>query len=190
MSAARNENHGSRVAVLVEDGFEQIELTSPCDALREAGLTPVIVSPKPDEVKGWDHTDWGDRFPVEQTVDQADPGAFVGLLLPGGVMNPDRLRRHRNAVDFTRRFVAEGKPVAAICHGPWTLIEADCVRGRRLTSFHSIQTDLKNAGADWVDEEVVIDRNLITSRSPDDLEAFNRELCAAMGQAVPSASGQ
>ncbi|MFW5653727.1 MAG: type 1 glutamine amidotransferase domain-containing protein [Planctomycetota bacterium] len=189
-SQARGNPERPMVAVLVEDGFEQIELTSPCDALREAGFDPQIISASTDKkrVKGWQHTDWGEEFDVNTDVEHANIADFVGLLLPGGVMNPDKVRRHEKAVDFARAFMTEGKPVAAICHGPWTLVEADCVRNRRMTSFNSIRTDLKNAGANWVDEEVVVDDNLITSRNPDDLDAFNRETCRAMREASTIAS--
>lgn len=167
---------GKRVAILVEDGFEQIELTSPKQALEEAGAKTHIISPKRGKVKGWEHKKWGQEFPVDVAVEQANANEYDALLLPGGVMNPDKLRTSEPAVQFVRSFFEQRKPVAAICHGPWTLVEADVLEGRKLTSYHSIQTDLKNAGANWVDQEVVVDQGLVTSRGPDDLPAFNRKL--------------
>lgn len=167
---------GTRVAILVDDGFEQIELTSPLNALDEAGASSDIIAPEGDHVRGWNQTDWGDRFAVAHTLDEVMVSEYDALLLPGGVMNPDRLRRHPEAVAFVRAFMASGKPVAAICHGPQVLIEADAVRGRTLTSYPSVRTDLINAGATWRDEEAVVDRGLVTSRSPDDLPAFNRAM--------------
>ncbi|MCC6455715.1 MAG: type 1 glutamine amidotransferase [Caldilineaceae bacterium] len=168
--------NGKRVAILVEDGFEQIELTSPKQALEEAGAKTDIISPKRDKVEGWEHTEWGQEFPVDVVIDQANPNDYDALLLPGGVMNPDKLRTSKPAVQFVRSFFEQQKPVAAICHGPWILAEADVLKGRKVTSYHSIQTDLKNAGANWVDQEVVVDQGLVTSRSPDDLPAFNRKV--------------
>jgi len=167
---------GKRIAILVEDGFEQIELTSPKQALEEAGATTHIVSPKRDKVKGWEHTQWGQEFPVDVAIEQANASDYDALLLPGGVMNPDKLRTNKSAIQFVRSFFEQHKPVAAICHGPWVLVEADVVRGRKVTSYQSIQTDLKNAGANWVDQEVVVDQGLVTSRKPDDLPAFNQKL--------------
>jgi protease I len=165
-----------KVAILVANGFEQVEMTEPRKALELAGAKTEIVSPEPGKVKGWQHTQWGDEFPVDVTLDAAQAASYDALLLPGGVMNPDRLRANLRAVQFVKDFGAAGKPIAAICHGPWTLIEADLVRGRRLTSYHSIQTDLKNAGANWVDEAVVVDHGLITSRQPSDIPAFNQAM--------------
>lgn len=165
---------GRRIAILVEDGFEQVELTSPMDALRAAGADIDVVSPRPQTVRGWNHGEWGSLFAVARTVAQVGVQDYDALVLPGGVINPDRLRRDARSVEFVREFFAAGKPVAAICHGPQILIEADVVRDRRLTSFASIRTDLVNAGARWVDEALVIDQGLITSRSPDDLPHFNR----------------
>ena len=167
---------GKKVAILVADGFEQIELTEPRKALDQAGAKTEIVSPAEGKVKGWNHTDWGQELPVDVPLDQAKPDGYDALLLPGGVMNPDKLRANPAAVRFIKHFVQAGKPVAAICHGPWTLIEAGAVRNRRMTSYESIQTDLKNAGAQWVDQEVVTDGNLVTSRKPDDIPAFNRAM--------------
>ena len=172
-----------RIAILVENGFEQEELTRPRDALKAAGADTYIVSPAWTTVRGWDHTDWGNEFDVDVRLDKVDPSQFDALLLPGGVMNPDKLRRNERAQEFVRHFFAAGKPVAAICHAPWMLIDTGLAVGRKLTSYHSIQTDLKNADAQWVDEEVVIDGNLITSRSPKDIPAFNRAMIAEFAEA-------
>jgi len=165
-----------KVAILVADGFEQVELTEPKQALEAAGATVEIVSPAQGVVTGWKHTEWGDNFTVDRPLAEARAEEYDALLLPGGVMNPDKLRRDPQAQQLVRAFFEAGKPVAAICHGPWTLIDAGVVRGRRLTSYESIQMDLKNAGAEWVDEEVVVDNGLVTSRKPDDLPAFNRKM--------------
>jgi len=169
-----NELHGKKVAILVENGFEQAELTGPKEALDKAGAQTSIVSPQAEKVKGWQHAQWGDEFPVDVPLDKADPSEFDALLLPGGVMNPDKLRINKKAVAFVRRFFDDRKPVAAICHAPWTLIEAGVVAGRRVTSWPSVSTDLKNAGANWVDEQVVQDGGLVTSRKPEDIPAFNK----------------
>lgn len=171
--------HGRTIAILVADGFEQVELTRPKQALEEAGAQTHIVSPASDEVQGWRHHDKGDMFPVDVPLDEAEAHDYDALLLPGGVANPDQLRALPAAVNFVKQFCEAGKPVAAICHGPWTLIEADVVRGRTVTSWPSLKTDLRNAGAQWVDEEVVTDNGLVTSRKPDDLPAFNREMIKA-----------
>ncbi|HJT22544.1 MAG TPA: type 1 glutamine amidotransferase domain-containing protein [Nitrospira sp.] len=168
------ELQGIRVAILVTDGFEQVELTEPRNALERAGAHSRVVSPAGEHVKGWNRTEWGETVPVDVPLDRADASQFDALLLPGGVMNPDKLRMNPRAVSFVKAFIDERKPVAAICHGPWTLIEAGAVHGRRLTSYPSLQTDLKNAGAQWVDEQVVVDRGLVSSRKPDDIPAFNR----------------
>lgn len=167
---------GKKVAILVAHGFEQVELTEPRKALLDAGAEAHIVSPADGKVKGWQHDHWGDELDVDVPLSEARPDAYDALVLPGGQMNPDNLRVDDRAVAFVRAFVDAGKPVAAICHGPWTLVEADAVRGRRMTSYHSIKTDLRNAGAEWVDEEVVVDQGLVTSRNPDDLPAFNRKM--------------
>lgn len=167
---------GKRVAILVEKGFEQVEMTEPRRALDEAGARTELVSPVQGKVKAWDETDWGKEFPVDTRLEDAEPHGYDALLLPGGVMNPDHLRRNSRAVDFVRHFFESGKPVAAICHAPWMLVEADVVRGRTLTSYPSLQTDLRNAGAEWKDQEVVTDQGLVTSRKPDDLPAFNRKM--------------
>ncbi|MFN2420946.1 MAG: type 1 glutamine amidotransferase domain-containing protein [Gemmatimonadota bacterium] len=167
---------GKKVAILVANGFEQVEMTEPRRALDEAGAKTVVVSPEDREVRGWEHTDWGDTFDVDVRLDEADPDEYDALLLPGGVMNPDKLRRNEKALAFVREFFDAGKPVAAICHGPWTLIDAGVVKGREMTSYHTIQTDLKNAGVRWVDREVVVDQGLVTSRKPDDIPAFNKKM--------------
>jgi protease I len=167
---------GKKVAILVADGFEQVELTEPRQALEDAGAETRIVSPAQGRVKGWQKDHWGDEVEVDVPLDQASPDEFDALLLPGGQMNPDNLRKEERAVSFVRSFIDAGKPVAAICHGPWVLVEADAVRGRRMTSYSSIKTDLRNAGAEWVDEEVVVDEGIVTSRNPDDIPAFNRKM--------------
>ncbi len=167
---------GLRVAILVTDGFEQSELTEPRRALDAAGATTKIVSPNDGQVQGWKHFDHADRFPVDVRLDDASAADFDALLLPGGVANPDQLRMNPQAVSFVRTFVDAGKPIAAICHGPWTLIEAGAVRGREITSWPSLRTDLQNAGAHWVDREVVADEGLVTSRNPQDIPAFNAKM--------------
>jgi protease I len=167
---------GKKIAILVTDGFEQVELTEPRKALQAAGAKTEIVSPAEGKVKGWNHTEWGDKLPVDVPLQQAKAETYDALLLPGGVMNPDKLRMDPAAVRFVKSFVDAGKPIAAICHGPWTLIEAGAVRGKKMTSWPSLQTDLKNAGANWVDQQVVHDGNLVTSRKPDDIPAFNQEM--------------
>ncbi len=167
---------GKKVAIVVADGFEQVELTGPRAALDQAGAQTEIISPGKTKVKGWNHTEWGDEFNVDRPLEQADPNDYDALLLPGGVMNPDHLRRNPKVQQFVRAFFDAGKPVAAICHGPWTLIDSGVARGRTLTSYETIQMDLKNAGAHWVDQEVVVDRGLVTSRKPADIPAFNRKM--------------
>ncbi len=179
---AADELKGARVAILVTDGFEQIELTSPRDALMAAGALTDVVAPKEDTVQGWNHREVADAIPVDKPLNQASPDDYDALLLPGGVINPDKLRQDESAVAFVRKFFVQGKPVAAICHGAQTLIDAEVVKGRRMTSYWSIQTDLRNAGAEWVDEPVVVDGNLITSRHPQDLEAFNAKLTEGVAQ--------
>ncbi len=166
--------HGKKIAILATDGFEQAELTEPRKALDEAGATTVLVAPKGGSIKGWNMKEWGESVRVDKTLDQAKPEEFDALVLPGGVMNPDNLRVDVKAVDFVRKFVASGKPVAAICHGPWMLAEVGAVKGRTVTSWPSIRTDLVNAGANWVDKEVALDGQFITSRKPDDIPAFSR----------------
>ena len=173
---------GKTIAFLATEGVEQVELTEPWNAVEEADGTPRLVSTKPGRVQAFNHLDKNGTFEVDDVVADADPAAYDGLVLPGGVANPDALRLDKQAIDFIRAFVASKKPVAAICHAPWTLIEADVVRGRTLTSWPSLQTDLRNAGATWVDEEVVVDGTLVTSRKPDDLPAFNEEMLAAFAR--------
>jgi protease I len=173
---------GKKVAILATDGFEQVELTEPKKALENAGVTVHIISPKSGEIKGWKFKEWGDKVKVDKTLDQASPSDYDALVLPGGVINPDHLRTEPKAVQFVKDFVQSGKPVAAICHGPWTLIEAGVVKGKKMTSWPSLKTDLKNAGANWVDEVVVVDGNLITSRKPDDLATFSKTLMDHISQ--------
>ena len=173
---------GIRVAILVTKGFEEIELTNPRKALDEAGAQTVLVSPERGTVKSWTDKNWGSDHTVDMHLSEATADDFDALLLPGGVMNPDKLRTNGTAVQFVRAFFEDGKPVAAICHAPWTLIEADVVRGRTLTSWPSLKTDLRNAGAEWVDEEVVVDSGLVSSRTPDDLPAFNAKLVEEIGE--------
>jgi len=167
---------GKKIAILVADGFEQVEMTKPRDALKEAGAEVKIVSPKSGQIQGMNHADKGDKFDVDIELKEANLDEFDALLIPGGLMNPDQLRSTQAALDFTRLFFEAGKPVAAICHGPWVLIDAGVVRGRTMTSWPAIKTDLKNAGATWVDEEVVVDNGLVTSRKPDDIPAFNEKM--------------
>ena len=167
---------GKKIAILAADGFEQVELTKPRAALDEAGATTKIVSVKSGEIFGMNHEKKGDFFKVDVTLDDAKPEDFDALLIPGGLMNPDTLRSTPAALEFTKKFFAAGKPVAAICHGPWVLIDAGVVKGRKLTSWPAIQTDVKNAGGNWVDQEVIVDHGLVTSRKPDDIPAFNAKM--------------
>lgn len=173
---------GKKVAILATDGFEQSELLEPRKALQAAGATCHVVAPRAGKVKGWKDTDWGDEVEVDRTLREVRPEDYDALVLPGGVKNPDTLRMDPKAVAFVDAFVKEGKPIAAICHGPQTLIETGMVRGRRMTSYASIKTDLTNAGATWVDEEVVVDRGLVTSRKPGDLPAFNAKMIEAIAE--------
>jgi deglycase len=173
----RKEEHmasleGKKVAFVATDGVEQVELTEPWKAVEEAGGTPELISIQEGDIQGFEHLDKADTFRAERAASDADPGDYDGLVLPGGVANPDLLRTDEDVVRFIRRFFEDGKPVAAICHGPWTLVEADVVRGRTLTSWPSLRTDIRNAGGEWVDEEVHVDGGLVTSRKPDDLPAF------------------
>lgn len=169
-----------RVIILSDHGFEQSELTSPKEALEKAGATVDVVSPENGKLKAWDQKNWGIEIPVDRNLNEAKPEEYDALVLPGGVMNPDKLRQNKDAVAFVKQFMESGKPVAAICHGPQTLVETGMLQGRTLTSFPSLQTDLKNAGANWEDKEVIQDGNLITSRKPDDLDAFNSTLIKAL----------
>jgi protease I len=184
-----NELNGRRVAILVADGFEQVEMTDPRKALDDAGAKTDLISPAGSTVKGWEMTDWGDKFPVDVELSKADPDNYDALLLPGGVMNPDKLRQDSKAKRFVQAFVDAGKPIAAICHGPWTLIETGVVHGRQMTSWPSLQTDLRNAGANWVDREVVVDNGLVTSRKPDDIPAFNKKMIEEFREGIHGAHG-
>ena len=175
---------GKRVAILATDGVEQAELIEPRKALDAAGANTKVVSPKSGSIKGWNHTDWGDPIKVDVTLDKTSPNDYDALMLPGGVMNPDHLRTNENAVNFVRAFFEAGKPVAAICHGPWMLVEADVVRGRNVTSWPSLQTDLRNAGANWTDSQVVTDHGLVTSRKSDDIPAFNKKMIEEFAEGV------
>ena len=167
---------GKKVAILVADGFEQVEMTKPRDALEEAGAETKIVSLKSGQIQGMHHADKGDKFDVDLAVADARPEEFDALMIPGGLLNPNALRSNEDALEFARHFFRESKPVAAICHGPQVLISADLVRGRKITSWPAIQADMRNAGARWVDEEVVVDNGLVTSRKPDDIPAFNKKM--------------
>ena len=171
-----NALQGKKIAILATNGFEQSELLEPRKALDEAGATTTVVSPEKGKIKGWKMKDWGDEVSVDKVLDSANPEEFDALLLPGGVMNPDKLRLAPKAIEFVRHFSQSGKPIAAICHGPWTLIDAEAVGGKTMTSWPSLKTDLQNAGAKWVDKEVQRDGQLVTSRKPDDIPAFNREM--------------
>lgn len=178
---------GKRIAFLVaNEGIEQVELTEPRKAVEEAGAETDLIAPEGDEVQAFDHLDKADRFPVDVTVSEANADDYDGLVLPGGVANPDNLRTHPEAVEFARAFFEAGKPVGVICHGPWTLIEAGVVEGRTITSWPSLQTDLRNAGAEWVDEQVVVDSGLVSSRKPDDLPAFNSKIVEEFAEGVHS----
>ncbi len=183
MSLFRKQIPGKRVAILATDGFEQIELTSPKKSLEQAGATVDIISIKSGKIKGWDKTDWGKSIKVDRLVNDVHTTDYDALVLPGGQINPDKLRTDKNAVDFIRQFVESGKTVAAICHGPWGLVEAGVVKGRTVTSWPSVHTDLTNAGANWVDKEVVQDGNLITSRRPADIPAFNKTIISNLAKA-------
>ena len=184
MAAHTSSLSGKRVAILATDGVEQVELTEPRKALDSAGALTKVVSPKPGSIKGWNHTNWGDPIKVDVTLENTSPDDYDALLLPGGVMNPDHLRTNASAVNFLRAFFEAGKPVAVICHGPWLLVEADVVRGRNVTSWPSLQTDLRNAGANWTDSQVVTDHGLVTSRKPDDIPAFNKKMIEEFAEGV------
>jgi protease I len=173
---------GIRVAILVDNGFERVEMTEPRTALENAGAETVVVSPQAKEVRAWEKTEWGDEYPVQEALQGAEAGKFHALLLPGGVANPDHLRINPKAVSFIKAFFDSGKPVAAICHGPWTIIETGAIRGRKVTSWPSLRTDIQNAGGKWADEEVIVDGNLVSSRKPDDIPAFNREMITLFGR--------
>jgi len=175
---------GKKVAILTETGFEEVELTSPKQALEEAGAEVHIVSPQKEKVKAWDHDHWSIELNVDKNIDDVKEEDYDALVLPGGVLNPDKLRTNENAVSFVKEFLDSGKPVAAICHGPQTLIETGLLEGRTMTSYPSLQTDLKNAGVDWVDREVVVDNGLVTSRNPKDLPAFNKKMIEEISEGV------
>lgn len=171
-----NTLHGKTIAILATDGFEQSELLKPRQALEDAGAKTQVVSPSEKKIKGWDMKDWGKEVSVDVPVQSADPSRYDALLLPGGVMNPDKLRMIPEAVEFVRRFIDAGKPIAAICHGPWMLVETGAVRGRTVTSWPSLKTDIQNAGGTWVDEPVVLSNGMVTSRKPDDIPVFNQQM--------------
>jgi protease I len=179
---------GKKVAILAADGFEEVELTKPRAALEEAGATIVVVSLKSGKIQGMNHADKGDTVPVDMALNDAKPEDFDALMIPGGLMNPDSLRSSDEALEFVRHFFREGKPVAAICHAPWVLIDAGVIRGRTVTSWPAIKTDVRNAGANWVDQEVVVDNGLVTSRKPDDIPAFNKKMVEEFceGRHVPT----
>ena len=181
---AMNELLNKRVAILAADGFEEVELTKPKQALEEAGATVSVVSPSPKTIQGMQHADKGARVDVDIPLDNADPGEFDALMIPGGLMNPDQLRSTPEALEFVRAFFRAGKPVAAICHAPWVLIDAGVIAGRRVTSWPAIKTDVLNAGGDWVDQEVVVDNGLVTSRKPDDIPAFNKKMIEEFAEGV------
>lgn len=178
------ELEGKRIAILATDGFEEVELTEPRKALENAGAETFIVSPDADTIKAWDHTNWSDEYEVDVQLEEADSGDFDNLLLPGGVLNPDQLRMNDQAIQFVTGFLHAGKPIAAICHGPQILIETRELDGRTMTSYPSIKTDLINAGVNWVDEEVVVDQGLTTSRNPDDIPAFNDKIIEEFHEGV------
>ncbi len=181
---ATNQLNGKTIAVLSTHGFEQSELVEPLNALRDAGATVEVVSPEKGKIRGWNEKDWGDEVPVDRTLAEADPQRYDALVLPGGVMNPDQLRQNQDAVRFTKSFFDAGKPVSAICHGPQILIDAGVVDGREMTSYPALKNDLKNAGAKWVDKEVVTDQGLTTSRTPKDLPAFIRKTIEEIKEGV------
>jgi protease I len=175
---------GKRVAVLVTDGFEESEFIKPVEALKEVEAEVVVISPKSGIVKSWTKGNWGKDFPVDRSIEQADSRDYDALVLPGGVMTPDKLRMNEEVVNFVTGFFDDGKPIAAICHGPWTLIETGELKGRKVTSYPSLKTDLMNAGANWVDEEVVVNNGLVTSRKPDDLPAFCEKMIEEIAEGI------
>jgi protease I len=178
-----NELDGQKVAILVTDGFEEVELLQPREALDKAGAKTSVVSPKNEKVRSWRFTDWGTDLPVDVPLNKARAQDFDALLLPGGVINPDSLRIIPEAMDFVRAFFDAGKPVAAICHGPWSIVEVGAAKGRKIASWPSLKTDIRNAGGEWMDQEVVTDRNIVSSRKPDDIPAFNRGMIELFSQA-------
>jgi len=179
-----NENvQGKKIAILATEGFEQVELTEPKKMLEQAGATTQVISPKEGQIKGWKFTEWGDKVNVDKSLDEAKPADYDALVLPGGVINPDKLRMDPRAVAFVREFACSGKPIAAICHGPWMLVEAGLVRGKKITSWPSLKTDITNAGGNWVDEQVVTDGQITTSRKPDDIPAFAERIISELSSA-------
>ena len=185
-----NRVQGKKVAILTENGFEEVELTSPKRALEEAGAIVHIVSPQKEKVLAWDHDHWSIDLPVDVHLSEAHPEDYDALVLPGGVINPDKARTNKDCVAFAQHFLEQGKPLAAICHGPQLLIETGMITGREMTSYSSIKTDLINAGVNWVDKEVVVDNGLVTSRSPKDLAAFNRKMLEEIGEGKHATTGQ
>jgi protease I len=185
-----NELQGKKVAFIATEGVEQVELTEPWKAVEQAGAQPELISIEDGAVQAWNHFDKGDTFKVDRTIEEAQPDEYDALVLPGGVANPDQLRADENVVSFIRTFAQSGKPIGVICHGPWTLIEAGVVQGRKLTSWPTLQTDLRNAGAEWVDEEVVVDQGLVSSRKPDDLPAFNAKIVEEFAEGRHEESAQ
>lgn len=181
---------GKKVAILTENGFEEIELTSPMNALEQAGVHVDVVSPQKNKVRGWDHDHWGIEVEVNRQISEASPEDYDMLMIPGGVMNPDKMRQNPACVLFARHFLEQGKPVAAICHAPQLLIETEMISNRQMTSYPSIKTDLINAGVDWIDKEVVVDNGLVTSRNPDDLPAFNKKMLEELAEGRHATTGQ
>jgi protease I len=179
-----------KVAILTENGFEEVELTSPMNALEQAGVTVHVISPQKDNVKAWDHDHWSIEVQVDKVLGEANPEDYDMLVLPGGVLNPDKLRLNKDAISFAQHFLEQGKPLAAICHGPQTLIETGMLDGRTMTSYPAIKTDLVNAGVNWLDQEVVVDNGLVTSRSPKDLEAFNKKMLEELSEGKHATTGQ
>lgn len=175
---------GKKVAIITEQGFEEVELTSPMNALEKAGVTVHVISTKSGKVKAWNHDHWSIEVDVDKTLDEAKPEDYDMLVVPGGVLNPDKMRMNEKCVQFAAHFLQTGKPLAAICHGPQLLIETGMLKGRTMTSYPSVKTDLVNAGVNWVDKEVVVDNGLVTSRSPKDLEAFNKKVIEELGEGV------
>ena len=185
-----NELQGKKIAFIATEGVEEVELTGPWQAVEEAGGQPELISMKNEEFNAWNHFDKGGSFKPDKTIEEAQAEDYAGLVLPGGVANPDQLRTDENVVDFIRAFAQTGKPIGVICHGSWTLIEAGVVEGRTITSWPSLQTDLRNAGANWVDQEVVVDNNLVSSRKPDDLPAFNKKIVEEFAEGRHAAAAQ
>lgn len=184
------DNKSKKIAFLTENGFEEVELTGPMKALQQTGATVHIISPQKDKVKAWRHDHWSIEIGVDKNINDANPEDYDMLVLPGGVMNPDTLRQNKKAISFAQHFLEQAKPLAAICHGPQLLVETGMLDGRTMTSFPSLQTDLKNAGANWVDKEVVIDNGLVTSRSPKDLEAFNKKIIEELNEGPHATKGR